>query len=133
MVRVLSSPFVVFTFGLIVGVLATISATASQNSSVAAPSRVATTATAAPQRASVSDFSVPFAASEADALVPRGFLGSGSFGRLGMGCVLEVVKTTDRAALVKVVDCPSDESTTVPVSTRATLQGWVAKSALSLR
>jgi hypothetical protein len=50
-----------------------------------------------------------------------------------MGCVLDVLKMTDRAAQVKIVSCPSDENTTVPSNARASLQGWVARSALSLR
>lgn len=90
-------------------------------------------ATPSPTRATVTDLSVPFDSNEADALVPRGFMGSGSLGRLGMGCLLDVIKTTDRAVQVKIASCPADEKTTVPASARSTLQGWVAKSALDLR
>lgn len=89
------------------------------------------TPTRGPARATVTDLSVPFAASEADALVPRGFLGQSSFGRLDIGCSVEVIKTTDRAAQVKLLSCPPSQNTPVPVPT-ATV-GWVAKSALDIK
>lgn len=86
-------------------------------------------------RATVTDSSVPFTSSEADALVPRGFLGQGAFGRLGRGCTVEVLKTTDRAAQVRAVSCPPGDGTTVEAQFMGPngLQGWVAKSALDLR
>jgi hypothetical protein len=82
-------------------------------------------------RATVTDLSVPFASSEADALVARGFLGTASLGRLDVGCAVDVIKTTDRAAQVKLVSCPHSQNIdrAPPVGT----QGWVAKSALDLK
>lgn len=79
--------------------------------------------------ATVTDQSVPFAASEADALVPRGLLGNADFGRLAVGCTVEVIKATDRAAFVRVLQCPRPD--TMPTELRGA-QGWVAKSALSV-
>jgi hypothetical protein len=87
--------------------------------------------TAGSKRATVTDLSVPFATSEADALVPRGFLGNAALGRLDGGCTVEVIKTTERAAQVKVISCPPSPNTPVPVPTG--VPGWVAKSALDLK
>jgi hypothetical protein len=90
---------------------------------------VTQTAAPTPVRATVTDLSVPLATNEADALVPRGFLGTAALGRLEMGCTVEVLKVTERAAQVTVIDCPaSPNGPTPPVNT----QGWVAKSALNL-
>jgi hypothetical protein len=77
----------------------------------------------------VTDLSAPFDVSEADALVPRGFLGVGSLGRLNMGCTLDVMRITDRAVQAKLIDCPTRDDRTPPQGT----PGWVAKSALDLK
>jgi hypothetical protein len=88
------------------------------------------TTTPAPARAVVTDTSVPFAASESNALVGRGFLGQADFGRIGLGCTVEVLKTTDRAAQVKLLSCPSSSDMN---TARTGLTGWVARSALDIR
>lgn len=98
--------------------------------SACSPAQATPAPTTQPARATVTDLSVPFDTSESDALVARGFLGNGSLGRLGSGCTVELLKTTDRAARVKILECPASANTPNPPP--AGSQGWVAKSALNI-
>lgn len=92
----------------------------------AQPSVQAPTPTAQPTWATVTDLAVAFEPTEADAVAPHA---RGSLGSFTMGCTLEVLKVTDRAVRVTKRSCPSyDTLSTAP----AGVQGWVAKSALSL-
>ena len=85
--------------------------------------------TVPPRLVTVIDLSVEFAASEAAALRSR-FLDLADLGRLDVGCQVEVLTTTDRAARVKLVSCPSDSTTgherRAPIGTH----GWIVKTAL---
>ncbi|GAC1654721.1 MAG: hypothetical protein NVS4B6_31210 [Mycobacterium sp.] len=80
----------------------------------------------------VTDITAPLASSESGALVPRGFGGEADLGLIVGGCPVQILKTTDRGALVKVVACPSGSNSWY-TNARADLQGWVAKSALTLK
>lgn len=82
------------------------------------------------RRATVTDTSVVFASSEAEAVAPHGFMAYGAFGRLRIGCAVDVLKTTDRGAQVKFVSCPDFSRDEMTPTTAVT--GWVAKSALDL-
>ncbi|HLZ29277.1 MAG TPA: hypothetical protein VKV73_18325 [Chloroflexota bacterium] len=86
-------------------------------------------ATAPPPRATVIDLTAEFAASESAAIRSR-FLDLADLGRLDVGCQVEVLTTTDRAARVRLVSCPSDSTTDnerrAPIGTL----GWVVKTAL---
>jgi hypothetical protein len=85
--------------------------------------------TAPPRLATVIDLSAEFAASEAAAIRSR-FLDLADLGRLDVGCQVEVLTTTDRAARVKLLSCPADATTSherrAPIGTL----GWVVKTAL---
>jgi hypothetical protein len=78
----------------------------------------APTPTPTPRLATVIDLSVEFAASEAAALRGR-FLDLADLGRLDVGCQVEILTTTDRAARVRLVSCP--EETTTGVERRAAI------------
>lgn len=84
-----------------------------------------------PRFATVTDASAPFDATESDALVPRGPNGQGGYGQLVKGCAVEVIKTTDRAAQVRIITCPNADANTTALIAQQ-VQGWVAKSALDL-
>jgi hypothetical protein len=92
------------------------------------------TETIGPKIATVTDLTAPLGISEADALVARGFQGSGPLGYLVLGCSVEVIKTTDRAAQVKVVS-PAGKclGEGYPGRDMRGTQGWVAKSALDIK
>jgi hypothetical protein len=97
-------------------------------SSCAAPGPSAP-ATPQPRLATVVDLSAEFAASEAAAIRSR-FLDLADLGRLDVGCQVEVLTTSDRAARVRLVSCPSESTTgeerRAPIGTH----GWVVKTAL---
>jgi hypothetical protein len=85
--------------------------------------------TPAPRLATVIDLSAEFAASEAAAIRSR-FLDLADLGRLDVGCQVEVLTTSDRAARVRLVSCPAESTTgrerRAPIGTH----GWVVKTAL---
>lgn len=87
------------------------------------------TPTSAPRAATVTDVSAPLSSTEAGALVDRGFMGQGDLGRLDRGCTVTVLKVTDRAAQVDASNCQTIDG----VAPIKGVQGWVAKSALSLQ
>lgn len=76
--------------------------------------------------ATVTDPSAAFADSESAALAGVGRE------HLVKGCVVQILKTTDRAARVKAVKCP-DAPNMLPLEKwPGGTEGWVAKSALDL-
>lgn len=85
--------------------------------------------TAQPTSGTVTDLSAPLSSTEAGALVDRGFMGQGDLGRLDRGCSVTVLKVTDRAAQVDASTCQTIDG----VAPIKGVQGWVARSALSLR
>jgi hypothetical protein len=85
--------------------------------------------TALPRLATVIDLSAEFAASEAAAIRNR-FLDLADLGRLDVGCQVEVLTTTDRAALVNLLSCPSDSTTSDERRAPIGAHGWVVKTAL---
>jgi hypothetical protein len=85
--------------------------------------------TAPPRLAMVIDHSVEFAASEAAAIRSR-FLDMADLGRVDVGCQVEVLTTTDRAARVRLVSCPSDSTTDQERRAPIGTHGWIVKTAL---
>jgi hypothetical protein len=82
-------------------------------------------------RATVIDLSAPFTASEASALRGRAaYLTLADLGRLDVGCEVEILGTSDRAARVKLVSCPADSTTGVERRASIGAQGWIIKTAL---
>jgi hypothetical protein len=80
----------------------------------------------APTSGTVTDPATPFADSESDALAGRGRE------HLVKGCVVQLLKLTERAARVKAVSCP-DSPEMLPLDKwPGSTEGWVAKSALDL-
>jgi hypothetical protein len=82
-----------------------------------------------PPRATVIDLSVEFAASEAAAIRSR-FLDLADLGRLDVGCQVEILAITDRAARVRLVSCPSDSTTSLERRAPIGTHGWIVKTAL---
>ena len=82
-------------------------------------------------RATVVDLSAPFTASEAAALRGRAaYLTLADLGRLDVGCEVEILSTSDRAARVKLISCPADSTTGVERRASIGAQGWIIKTAL---
>ena len=82
-------------------------------------------------RVTVIDLSAPFTASEAAALRGRAaYLSLADLGRLDVGCQVDILATTDRAAHVRLVSCPADSE--IGIERRASIgaRGWIIKSAL---
>jgi hypothetical protein len=77
----------------------------------------------------VIDLSAEFAASEEAAIRSR-FLDLADLGRLDIGCQVEVLTTTDRAARVRLVSCPADSTTGDERRASIGVLGWVVKTAL---
>jgi hypothetical protein len=77
----------------------------------------------------VIDLSAEFAASEAAAIRSR-FLDLADLGRLDLGCQVEVLTTSDRAARVKLVSCPSESSIGYERRAPVGTHGWIVKTAL---
>lgn len=85
--------------------------------------------TPSPPLATVIDLSAEFAASEAAAIRSR-FLDLADLGRLDVGCQVEVLTITDRAARVRLVSCPSDSTTGYERRAPIGTHGWILKTAL---
>jgi hypothetical protein len=82
-------------------------------------------------RATVIDLSAPFTASESSALRGRAaYLTLADLGRLDVGCEVEILGTSDRAARVKLISCPADTTTSVERRASIGAQGWIIKTAL---
>jgi hypothetical protein len=82
-----------------------------------------------PRLVTVIDLSAEFAASEAAAIRSR-FLDLADLGRLDVGCQVEVLTTSDRAARVRLVRCPADSTPGLERRAPIGTLGWVVKTAL---